>query len=297
MTDKQLLPLRVELDEVSLSLSGWEVVSFQARLVVEQYGKESACFNEVAASVEVSHHPDDWQVRYNRTNLSESDYLPPIIWQLRSKIDGPLMSYQQVVLPLKPKELRAPKLISGKMNSWTTSSPPDMADLYIWVGSRDWEEIDGWTSYPSTSWSEMPVELVDQTTVTAIRSEVRELTARIRDNKELEITVSLMHPLGSAEELLYAAIDSDDYFGDEDAPISMQKEFAVQAPELSINIFDDTGFLLQGRELSNYRWVTVDKGGRRPTRSPSFIAVATVSLDDLAGTPTRVLMRLTDPAG
>jgi len=295
VTDKQLVPIRIELDEVSLSLAGWEIASLQARLVVEHRGENRPYFYQVAASGELRHHSDDWQVRYNRTNLSESDYLPPIMWQLRSKTNGPLMSYSQMVLVLKPEELRAAKLISAQMSKWVTPARHDPEDLYIWVGSRDWEESGFSRNNPSETWSEIPIELANQTTVTAILSEVRELTARVRDDMELEVTVSLVHPLGTSEELLAAAIASDEFFGDPDVAIDEQEEFVVQAPDLSINVFDETGFLLESRKLSNYRWVTVDEGGKRPSRPPSFVAVVTAGLKDLAGTPTRVLVRLTDP--
>jgi hypothetical protein len=288
------MSIHVELDEVSLSLVGWEVVNLQARLLIEEFDKRSY-YNRVAASGEVRHHPDDWQVRFNRTNLSTSNYLPPIIWQLRSKTHGPLMNYQQMVLALKAKEVPAPKLISAKMDLWRTTFRHVPEDLYIWIGAADWEEIDDWHSKPSATWSEIPVELANYTTVAAIRSETRELVARVRDREKLEVTVSLLHPLGTPTELLSAAIHSDEFFGDPDAPIDEQDEFVVQAPDLSINIFDDAGFLLDSRELSNYRWVTVEQGGRRPNRPPSFVAVTTTRLSDLVGTPARVLVRLTDP--
>lgn len=98
--NKQITPLNFEIDEIGLSVLGWEISNFQARLMMKDYGRGGA-FYQVAASAEVRFHADDWQVRYDSTNLSESDYLSPIVWQLPSHSRGALMSYQQMILPLK----------------------------------------------------------------------------------------------------------------------------------------------------------------------------------------------------
>ena len=117
----------------------------------------------------------------------------------------------------------------------------------------------------------------------------------MRDGKDLEVSVRVLHHLGGAESLLAAAIDSDEFFADPEDPIDKQEDFVVQAPDVVFNIFDDTGFLLEDREISNYRWVTVRKGGDVPKRSPSFLAGVSARLSDLAGDPARVLIRIQDP--
>ena len=74
-----------------------------------------------------------------------------------------------------------------------------------------------------------------------------------------------------------------------------EEDFVVQAPDVVFDIFDDTGFLLENREISNYRWVTVREGGDVPKRNPSFSAGVSARLSDLAGEPARVLIRIQDP--
>jgi len=68
----------------------------------------------------------------------------------------------------------------------------------------------------------------------------------------------------------------------------------VQAPDVTVSVFDETGFLLESRTLLNYRWVTVGEGGRVPQRSPSLVAGTSTDLDELAGTAARVVVRMTD---
>ena len=90
-------------------------------------------------------------------------------------------------------------------------------------------------------------------------------------------------------------MESDDFFGDSDAPVSNQEDFVVQAPDVVVDVFDDTGFLLESRDLSNDRWVTVREGGIAPKSNPSFITVTSCKLDDLAGEVGHVLIRIQDP--
>ncbi|GAA1569868.1 hypothetical protein GCM10009827_109580 [Dactylosporangium maewongense] len=290
----KFVPIKVEVDEISLSLLGWEAVNLQARLMTEHLGPHSY-LNMVTAAGELRFHPDDWRDRYNATNLSMSEYLPPLVWQLRSAAHGPLMSYQTLGLGRKAKELRAPKMISESTDKWESTVRPNPDDQSIWVTAMDWDEIDGWHSRPSSRWADLPVEVLDQTTKRGIRTETRELTARIRANVDLEVSLRAQFALGSADELLAAAIDSDDYFGDLSAPIAEQEDFVVQAPDVTVCTYDEVGFLLENRTLSNYRWVTVHKGGSVPRRGPSLVAVVTAKLDDLAGAPARVVVRVTDP--
>lgn len=292
--NKQITPLNFEIDEIGLSVLGWEIFNFQARLVMKDYGRREA-FYQVAASAEVRFHADDWQVRYDATNLSESDYLPPIVWQLRSRSRGALMSYQQMILSLKKKEVRAPKMVSASMELWQGKGKGDPGDLYVWVGAVDWEEIDGWHSRPAFNWRDMPCEIVDYTTLRGVTTDVKEYSARVRDGEKLEVSVRAIHALGSAGDLFAAYKDSEEFYGDPDAKLDEYEDFVVQAPDVFVDVFDATGFLLNQRETSNYRWVTVGNGGAVPKRNPSFIQVATFDLEDFSGDPARVVIRIQDP--
>ena len=156
--------------------------------------------------------------------------------------------------------------------------------------------IDGWHSEPAFNWRDVPCSYDDYTTARGIATDVKELSARIRDGEDLEVTLRAVHPLGRPEELLTAAIHSDDFFGDAEAPLPEQEEFVVQAPDVVVEVFDGTRFLLDNRELRNHRWVTVGQGGIVPRRSPSVISVVSFKLDSLAGDPAEVRVRLQDPA-
>lgn len=293
--NKQITPLDVEIDEIGLSVLGWEIFNFQARLVMKEYSRSDVLY-QVAASAEVRFHPDDWQVRYDASNLSEGEYLSPIVWQLRSRSRGALMSYQEMILSLKKKEVRAPKMVSASMEPWEGKGKGDPGDLYVWVGGVDWEEIDGWHSKPSFEWRDMPCEIVDYTTSRGVKIDVKEYSARLRDGKKLEVSVRAIHPLGSAEVLFAAFKDSEEFYGDPYDELDEQEDFVVQAPDVFVNVFDASGFLLDQRETSNYRWVTVGNGGAVPRRYPSFIQVVAFDLDDFAGDPARIVIRIQDPS-
>jgi hypothetical protein len=293
--NKQITPLNFEIDEIGFSVLGWEISNFQARLMMKDYGRKGALY-QVAASAQVRFHADDWQVRYDSTNLSESDYLSPIMWQLRSHSRGALMSYQQMIPSLKKKEVRATKLVSASMEPWQGKGKGDPEDLYVWVGAVDWQEVDGWRSEPAFNWRDIPCEIVDHTTLRGFTTDVKEHSARVRDGEELEVSVRAFHPLGSAEDLFAAYKDSEEFYDDRDAKLNQFEDFVAQAPDVVVDVFDATGFLLGQRETSNYRWVTVGNGGAVPKRNPSFIQVVTFDLDDFSGDPARVVIRIQDPA-
>lgn len=296
MAAGEALPVAVQLDEIALSLLGWELVDLRARVAVSPLGSTTYT-NLLAAAGELRFHPDDWRDRFDDEDMSPSDYLPPILWQLRSAQHGPLMSYQQLLHRPKVKEMRAPKAISSSTQQWLSRSAPDPDDLSLWVTAVDWEEIDGWRSEPSVQWAGLPVELVDQTTLCGIQTNVRELTARIRDDEEVEVSLWAQFTLGTAEQLLADAIGSDEFHGDPHAPVGKQEDYKVQTPDVTIDLYDETGFLLNSRTLSNYRWVGVKEGGIVPRRSPTMAAVAGTRLNDLIAAPHRVVVRLTDPTG
>lgn len=289
---KKALPLAVEIDEVALSVLGWEIASFQARLVADWYDDDDDddVFYEVAASMELRFHPDDWQVRH----AGSSDFLPNVIWQLRSRTRGPLSSYQCVTLAVKSKAMRAPKLVSERMQTWEAKYPLNPDDLYIWVGGFDWDYTDGSRTSPGLDWVDVPIEVLDHTTLRGVRTEITELSARIRDGEQLEVTARAIHPIGNGEELMAAAYDFADWSVDPKSPVRKQDEFEVTAPQLIINVFDVTGFLLGSRETQEGK-VTIGEGGVIPPRPATSITAVEFRLRDLSDMPARVVVRLQDP--
>lgn len=287
MSKKRIDPIAVEIDEVGLSVLGWEINDFQARLLTNDYG--DGAFHEVAASMELRFHPDDWEVRHS----GSSDYVPHLIWQIRSRRLGALSPYSWASTIYKPRELRAPKLASETSRTWQEQRPHDPTDLYVWVGAYDWTDCDS-RAEPSAEWRDVEHEFVDHRTVKGVGSDVTEISTRVEDER-LAVILRMIHPIGSMEDLLAAGHDYKEWAVNLDRRPEEQHEFEVPGPDVVIHLFDETGFLLAGRENGSIGSVTVGKGGQRPTRPPSSVTVNNFDLDDLAGKVARIVVRLQDP--
>lgn len=283
--------LDTEADEVGLSSLGWQISNLHARLISGSDGGEGF-MHEVAASFQIRFCPDDWVVRFDGSFDGEILSVPRILWQLRSRSRGSLMSYDDLIIGPDPRRLRAPKMVSSTTSFWYDNGEGLPDDLYLWVGGVDWAPGIWWDSEPSLDWRDVPCEIVNYMTRPGIAVDVKEGSARVRDGKSLEVSVHAIHPLGSADELLAAAIDSG-FFSPEliDEPVG----FFVPGPDVIVDVFDGRGFLLESREVHpSLRWVRLSDDRVVPMRSPSFIAVEKFMLADFAGDLGRIRIRFQD---
>lgn len=284
---KSVSPLGVEIDEVALSVLGWEAVSCAVRIKTDVY--DDCAFSEVAASIELRFHPDDWNVRHCRAD----GYVPNVVWQLRSRALGVLSNYTYVTIAESLKDVRAPKLQSEKSRKWETKKAPAADDLYVWVGAFDWTDLPT-RMEPGTRFEDVSVEVVDHTALRGVRTEPVEVVARIRDKEELDVMVRSIHRIGTGEELMTAAADYSDWEVDTARPLDQQDDFEVFKPDMEIQVFDESRFLLDTYKASE-EGVQVGKGGVIPRRPATSVVANSFDLDDLAGKPARVVIRLTDP--
>lgn len=284
---KKVSPLTVEIDEVALSVLGWEVVNCAVRLKTDAY--DDCAFSEISASIELRFHPDDWTVRHCRAD----DFIPNVVWQLRSRTMGALSNYAYVTIAESLKDVRAPKIRSEKSRMWETKKAPKADDLYVWVGAFDWTDLPT-RMEPGRKFKDVPVEVMDHTSLRGVRTEPVEVIARTRDKEELDVMIRSIHPLGTGAELMAAAADYSDWEVDTAQSLNQQDDFEVNRPEMLIQVFDDSGFLLDTYDASHEE-IHVGKGGVIPRRPATSVVACSLDLDDLAGRPARVVVRLTDP--
>lgn len=287
MHKKQVDSIEVELDEIGLSVLGWEVSKFEARLVTDIY--DSFAEHRVATSKELRFHPDDWQVRHTR----DSEYLPHIIWQIRSRRLGALSPYSWASTTYESKELRRPVLASETSAEWWESYPHDPNDLYVWVGAYDWTECLAGAA-PSGEWQPCKHEFIDQRTLRGVGSQVTEIGAQADDNL-LVVTLRMIHPLGSIEDLLASGYDRNRWAVRPSKRFYEEDEFEVPGPRVIFQLFDKSGFLLDNVDHRSIGVVKIGIGLARPTRPPTSVTVSKFYLDELAGEVSRVVIRLQDP--
>ena len=281
--------LRVEVDRESLSLIGWELDWFRAELFIEDaHLPGSGWTHHVLARGNIRRFPPLRRPFGFGYRFGGFRHMPPLVWQVRSQKRGALGGYLKI-----EKQWGSERWLRHLSPGWVSSTQHDPSDLYVWVGATDWADVDARCGL-SVNWIEVPVEVADQTTHTAMGTVVREPTARIRDNEALEVTMSLVHPLWSAAELIamstYSVLNSDD----PEAPIEDWDLFLVHTPDITFDIYDQTGRLLDSRTLDNDRWVQLEGGAPPPTRYPCRVVVTTKPLEELDGSPAHVVVKLTD---
>ncbi|MEU5400271.1 hypothetical protein ABZ348_13380 [Streptomyces sp. NPDC005963] len=291
MSDKTVQTLGIEIDDLSLSLVGWQIDEVEARLVTKSYGKKDH-YQEIAVSGTVRFLPEDWTDRF-----SGSDYAPPLLMALSRREDSPAAPrYERVVLESVKKVSKRPQRISLKSTSWECKKPLAPEDIALRLTAFDLEEIDSGLNLPPTNVTALPIDVLDETTHESVRLRLNTSSAHIlRDayDKVLRVHLEGSAEFGTARELLADHLAAEDW-RDEDATLEDECPFEVALPGLVVEVLDEAGFLLQKSEVSFYGHIAVTDGAKLPGRQPRWIADVGDDLDEYAGQPARVVVRLVD---
>ncbi|MEU0988398.1 hypothetical protein [Streptomyces sp. NPDC005953] len=291
MSDKSVQALSIEVDDLSLSLVGWQIDEVEARLVTKSYGKKDH-FQEIAVSGTVRFLPEDWTDRFGG-----GDYAPPLLIALSRREDSSAAPrYERVVLETVKKVSKRPQRISLTSQSWECKKPLEADDIVLRLTAFDVEEIDSGLSLPPTNITALPIEVLDETTYESVRLRLNTSSAHIlRDSydKVLRVHLEGSAEFGTAQQLLADYLTAEDW-RDQDATLDDECPFEVALPGLVVEVLDEAGFLLQKREVSLYGHIAVQDGGKLPGRQPRWIADVGDDLDEYAGQPVRVVVRLVD---
>ncbi|WP_406008385.1 hypothetical protein OG440_21335 [Streptomyces sp. NBC_00637] len=293
---KKVEELEVEVDELALSLVGWQVENVRARLVTDSFGGEH--FQEIVVSGTARFLREDWSDRFTR---DEDDDFPPTLLLGLSPVDRPeLISYTHALLETIKKAGKRPVRFSKSSSTWSCSKPVKPESIRLQMSAFDLEETDLDLTWPSSKTKPLPVELIDETVHEAVRLKPTTCDAAIVGKKHdasLQIRLGGFAEFGSAKELLadFVAMESwrDD---DPDVEYDVEAEcpFEVSMPGITVEVLDGTDFLLDKREVSLYGRVPVGEGATLPSRHPRWIAQCSFDLDELSGEPTRVVVRVLD---
>ncbi|MBB1510635.1 hypothetical protein [Tessaracoccus sp. MC1756] len=278
--------IEVDVDEIALSVLGWELVAPQARLVSISVADEH--IREVAVSLELRFHPDDWQVRHTGKDT------PTVLWQLRSREQGPLSSYGVIPRPFLLSETGAPKMVAIKSGLWESDEPLAPGDLYVWLGGVDWHDADDFKLTPSLGWVDLQHDLIDETTGRGVQTRLTELIVGIRGEDNLEVIARSTHAIGTLEDSP-ALEGAEDSYGGGNLTSERSHAFKLWSPRMVIEVFDEAGFLLDSRE-SYANKIRLAEGGRIPSRPATSASSYSFDVSDLPGVPARVVVRLQDDA-
>ncbi|WEV25875.1 hypothetical protein OYE22_12225 [Streptomyces sp. 71268] len=293
---KKIEELDVQVDELALSLVGWQVENVRARLVTESF--DGTHFQEIAVSGTARFLREDWTDRFS---ADEDDDYPPTLLLGLSPVERPeAVSYTPALLETIRKAGKRPVRFSQTSSTWETSQRVGPEQIALQVTSFDVGETDLDLTWPGTRSKPLPVELMDETVHEAVRLRPTTCDATIvgaKDEATLQVRVGGFAEFTTARELLTDLVAMEPWRGEapeDESDVEDECPFEVPLPALAVEVLDDSDFLLDKRETPLYGRVPVGEGGAVPSRQPRWIVQLPFHLDDLSGKPTRVVVRVLD---
>lgn len=287
--------LNIFVEELALSLVGWQVEEAQARLITEPtYGDDYE--QQIAVSATFRFLSEDWTDRFSDSSYAQEAFLT--LNQRRNP--APTSNYRWVVLEKIKKAKKGLIRVSAKTDPWTCSKPLSPEDLDLRLTAYDLDDvsdlyINSKLSLPEPT-SSVEVTVVDETTVPAIRTKVVAASAYLSKG-EYKSTITMhaegIFEFGGPEDLLKCYLGESEW-DDEDATVVGTAPFEVDVPEIKFEILDESGFLLEDRTCTFSGHIPVDEHGNVPRRQPRWIGRDVIDLDDLPGEPSRVVVRVID---
>ncbi|MGF7123283.1 hypothetical protein AB4Z09_25810 [Rhodococcus sp. TAF43] len=298
MGNKRAEVIDIGVDELALSLVGWQVEDAQARLVTKSDDTTNH-EQRVAFSATFRFLSEDWTDRFKGSD--GGDYASEVFLTLnRRDTPAPSSNYQWVVLEKIKKAKKGLIRVSAKSDTWTCREPLAAKDLDLRLTAYDLDDvsdlyINSKLTLPSPTTS-LEITVVDETSVDAPHAKVAVANAYLsKGDYRTTLTVHAegTFDFGSAEDLLKAHLSRRDW-EDDGSTVKDSAPFEVDVPEIRFEILDDTGFLLDGRTCTFYGHIPVDDRGNAPRRQPRWIGRDVIDIEDLPSDPHRVVVRVTD---
>ncbi|MGW0186290.1 hypothetical protein ACWDV7_11115 [Streptomyces sp. NPDC003362] len=286
---KKIEELQVEVDELALSLVGWQVDDVRARLVTQSF--DDTHFQEIAVSGTARFLAEDWTDRFSR---GEADDYPPTLLLGVSPVDRPeAVSYTHALLETIRKAGKRPVRFSHSSDTWECSKPVRPEQIRFQVTSFDLADTNLDLGWPTGKTKPLPVEVIDETAHDAVRLKPAVCDAAVVGKKRdasVQVRLGGFAEFGSAQDL-WSVLAATEPWRDED---DREEAFETPLPGVVVEVLDDTGFLLDKRDSYLGGFVPVAEGGRLPARQPRWVAQYSFGVHDLAGDPARVVVRLLD---
>jgi len=299
MGRKKTEVIDISVDELALSLVGWQVEEAQARLVTESqdWGDPE---QHLAVSATFRFLSEDWTDRFMR---SENGSYAPTVYIALNRHDAPAPSsdFNRVFFETIQKVKKGLIRVSAKSEIWTSQAPLAAKDLDLRLTAYDLDDVSGRygnseAALPSPATTPLEIIVMDETSVGAPRPNVTIAHAFVskKDNEStLTVHTEGTFQFGGSEDLLKVYRDRHDWV-DRVATVKDSVPFEVAVPEIRLEILDCTGFLLDDRTCDFGGHIPVDYQGNVPGRQPRWIGRTVFAISDLPGDPHRVVVRVTD---
>jgi hypothetical protein len=287
---KPFEPIDVRLDEVLLSLAGYEITDARARLVREYDEWEKIHKHELHLSIRGRFTPDEWTDRFT------TDWAPELVPLVRASSVAP--DDVTYYLPRLDHDERAVR-ISDRHELWVLKKPLPEGSVSVQLTTRDAANVD-YDPVPLGKISrEIPVQLLAEPASCGCRPLVDEYRAFLdkkpdkSEEPELQVHASGSFELCGMDESLaeYRERSTDrhdrDYRYYEEHPL----------PTMALEVTDDSGFILDEDDSVIALAAQVDRIDGPPMRAPRWTFTRRLRAEDYTTPPAQVVLRFERPGG
>ncbi|MCV7056047.1 hypothetical protein H7I56_12790 [Mycolicibacterium gilvum] len=266
----------IGLDEVALAHRGWSCLDARARLKVDNWSR-------LSVSLELSHDAEAWTNRF----IDPDFMLSPLVLEVTSVATG-LISYASFGFR------DAASAVAGDIHEAVSGvisygdDPVSASDLRLKLTSFDAADV---------PLSIRPLQTVRRPLKVQFRSASAGLDALDHeidvdayvssedpDDEEVTVCVRGVTTMAAYRKLVEVTASRDE--GHEDG------EFEIRLPNVQVDVLDETDFLLKRFEATHYMEVSGASADDVPKRAAEWVDFFTESADELAGEPSKVVVRL-----
>lgn len=291
---KTVTEVPVELNELALSLLGWEVQDFRARVSTEQHKTGGSCFHKIAISGVFRFNDADWVDCFSYSR--EYPNHPVML------LSSPAISDQPAVCRLYVGDIKQGRPLRIAEDDWFihTYRPIDHTDLRIEVTAYDAVASYNGIAYIPLVEEPIAIELADESTPSSVRLTVDRLEAfqhRKDDDDEGRyglIVASGRVIYGTPEELLADWVATWQRPARTTPTVADKAPFSRQTPRLTFDVLDDTGFMLEQLRGDVDITIHVDEHGKTPSRAPRWLVNLAFDPDDYSAPVSRIVARIED---
>ncbi|QQU24950.1 hypothetical protein [Corynebacterium ulcerans] len=285
------IDIPIEVDEINLSIRGWEILDARTRFV-EVIDLSGECVYKMAYSIRACYTPSD--------NEDSNVYLEgkdnSFYWSgspgLQLEVEGPGGESQIVFL----RRGDGPRWQENMCRAYASKKPLDISKSFkVSLTAVDEIAADDSMYMIPTFVSEIPVEIINESALTSVRFEFDKTMVNMAYGlweSQIDIDFRGRLIIGSDVE-----IESDfrkmnrnaQWLARKGADISSY----VSIPHLSIEIMDETGFLLNDDEFTILGDTSVRKAAdNRPVFTWTYRSFD--DTEEMMGSPARVVVRIFD---
>ncbi|WP_231984536.1 hypothetical protein [Mycobacterium sp. 852014-52144_SCH5372336] len=273
---KTIVDVPVEVNEPSLLMRGWRAIEARARVTSDMW-------HTLSLSTTFEFSEREWSARY-----TDSDRLAPVVLEISNPRLGETR-YVNLYLP-NPTDVRAGKVRSSISDTIAYDIPNFRAlDLQLKLTCFDDVDVSGQIAPLPKLVRTLAADFEESSMLLDAFDIELDVDAYIGGSDEINEAVVCIR--GQLTPASYGKLVEVTHRRDEWRD---EGEFDIPLPNVEVDILDDTDFLLTRLDAYHLMRLEGTTDGAVPDRPAEWLDYLTIGVDELAGEPTKVVVRLVD---